>query len=170
MCSAASSCQQMLGHMDLSGCPERSPIQKNTPHLPLLSVLSHVFDICFPFFCPDSPPLPPGSFRAGWVPKSRESGGRGSASACNICHYAVWVYKAEPAGMCVHACACHIWHSTPSQSVFLCPPGRISPLKYSGGCRNALYNAGTLQSSVLCIYEAEPSRFEKTTDLPTTCW
>lgn len=83
--------------------------------------------------------------------------------------WAVWLYKAEPAGMRVHVCASHIWYSTPAQSVFLCLPGRISHLKYSGGCRNALINTVALQLPFLCIYEAEPSRFGPLTDL-TMCW
>lgn len=82
--------------------------------------------------------------------------------------WAVWLSKAESAGMCVHVCACHIWYSTPAQSVFLCPPCRISHLKYSGGCRNALINTVALQLPFLCIYEAEPSRFGPMTDL-TMC-
>lgn len=49
-------------------------------------------------------------------------------------------------------------------SLCLRQPGRTIHLKYSGGCRNALINTVALQPPVLCIYEAEPSRFGQ------ICW
>lgn len=137
--------------------------QKNTTHLPLLSVLSHIFDICFPSFHPHSPHLPPRSFRGGWVPKSQKSGCCSTTSTSVIMGCLALQGRASR-----NVCVCHIWYSTPAQSVFLCLPGRII-LKYSGGCRNALINTVALQLPFLCVYEAEPSRFGPLTDL-TMCW
>lgn len=77
---------------------------------------------------------------------------------------AVWLYKAEPAGMRVHVRACHIWYYAPTRSVFLCLPDRLSHLKDSGGCRNAVINTVALQLP-FCASEAEPSRFGLMTDM-----
>lgn len=75
------------------------------------------------------------------------------------------------AGWNVCTCVCLSYLAFHTFSVcFSVSCGRISHLKYSGGCRNALINAVTLQSPVLCIYEAEASRFGQMTDLLTSCW
>lgn len=146
---AVVSCQQLLGHMDLSEFPET---KKKTPHTSLFFL--------FFVFHPHSPHLLLGSFGAGWVPKSQKSGGCSATSTSVIMSCLAFQGRVSR--------NCHIWYSTPAQSVFLCPPCRISHLKYSGGCRNALINTVALQLPFLCIYEAEPSRFGPMTDL-TMC-
>lgn len=152
-------CSQRLSAAAWTRGPFRTSRQGKHPQLPLLSVFSHVFDVCFPSFLPNSP----GSFQPQVRPQQR----------FNVQHlslWAVWVYKEAPAGMPVHECACHIWHPTPAHSVCLCQPGTTIHLKYSGGCRKALINTAALQPPVLCIYEAEPSRFGQMTDLLTSSW
>lgn len=70
---AVVSCQQLLGHMDLS---EFLETKKKTPHTSLFFL--------FFVFHPHSPHLLLGSFGAGCVPKSQKSGGCSATSTSVI--------------------------------------------------------------------------------------
>lgn len=123
-----------------------------TTHLPLLSVL------CVPSTVTH---LPRGCSVLDGYLKAQSLGATTPHQHLSL--WAFWLYKAEPAGMHVHVCACHIWYSTPAQFVFLCLTDR-QPLKI----RWRLQECSLIQWPS-CFYESEPSRFGSMTDL-TMCW